>query len=82
MQDELKKSTPFLRIAMKKAIIPHSPEPFGEHMLQQEVEEILTFQGPEPSVSGSAFDVLESDLPVFVGDNVLFTENTTVKIPG
>ena len=51
MQDELKKSTPFLRIAMKKAIIPYPPEPFWEHMLQQEMEEILTFQGPEPGVS-------------------------------
>ncbi len=43
-------------------------------MLQQEVEEILTFQGPEPGVSGPAFDVLESNLPIFVSDNVLFSE--------
>ena len=50
MQDELKKSTPFLRIAMKKVIIPHPPEPFWKHMQQQETEEILTFQGPEPRV--------------------------------
>jgi len=59
---------------MKKAIIPHPPESFWEHMLQQEVEEILTFQGPEPGVSGPAFDVLESNLPIFVSDNVLFSE--------
>lgn len=82
MQDELKNSTPFLRITMKEAIIPHPPESFWEYMLQQEVEEIFTFQCPEPGVPGSAFDVLEGDLPVFVGDNVLLTENTTVQISG
>jgi hypothetical protein len=46
------------------------------------VKEILTFQAPEPDFSACALDVLESDFPVFICNNVLFAENTTVEITG
>lgn len=66
MQNELDKREQFLGIPMKKPVVPHSPKPFGQHMLYNEMQELFAWEFAEFCRTGLAISVLECDLPILV----------------
>ena len=80
MQNELDKREQFLGITMKKAVVPHSPKPFWQHMLHDEVQELFPREFAKFCRLGLAIDVLECDLPILVGNNIFLTDHSSVEV--
>ena len=59
---------------MEETVISHPTEPFGEYMLQNQMDKVFHVKGSEPYLFGFVFDILEGHLPVFVGYNIFFTD--------
>jgi len=49
--------------------ITRPPEAFGQHMLQNQPQELRTGNGPQFPFTGPGVAVTETHLPVFAGDN-------------
>ena len=80
MQNELNKREEFLGITVKKAVVSYSPEPFWQHMLYDEMQELFPRECAEFCVTSLALNVLECDLAVVIRNNILLTDYTTVEV--
>ena len=47
-------------------------------MLQNEPKEVFAFGGAEAGFAGTAFDIFKSDIAVFIGDDIAFTDDAPV----
>ena len=81
MQNELDKREQFLGITMKKAVVPHSPKPFWQHMLHDETQELFAWESAEFCRTSLAINILECDLPILVGNNIFLTDHAAVEVP-
>lgn len=63
---------------MKEPVVSNSPEPFGQDMLQDQVQKVLPFEGSMAGFSGTAFNILESHPAILVGNDILFADNPPV----
>jgi hypothetical protein len=68
----------FFRIAMKKPEVAHPSKSFGENMLQDELHEVLAFEGSMANFAGLAFRILESHPAVLIGNDIFFTDYAPV----
>jgi len=78
MQNQLHQRQQFLCITMKKPIVPDPPKPFGQHMLHDQAQKILSFEGAILCIAGFAFNILKGYLAILIGNNIFFTDNTTI----
>jgi len=62
----------FFCIAVEKPIVPDPSEPFGQHMLHDQMQEVLPFKGAITYVAGLAFNILKSHSAVLIGNDIFF----------
>ena len=65
---------------MEDAVVSHPAEPFGENMLHNEVQKVLSIQRSIAYRLRFAFNVAERDLTVLVGNDILFTDHTPTQV--
>ena len=65
---------------MKESIVSDSAKPFGQYMLHDEVQEIFPVEGSISCLFATAVDILESHLTILIGNNISFTDDTTIQI--
>jgi hypothetical protein len=82
LQNQLRQKEQFFCVSMEKSIVPDPAKPFGQHMLHEKAQEVLAFERAPAGLTAAAFDVLESHLDVFVGEDVFFAEDSAIDVPG
>ena len=63
---------------MKKAIVSNPSEPFGQHMLDDQVQKIFTFKGTISCIGGLAFNILKSYLAILIWNDIFSTDNAAI----
>ena len=63
---------------MQKAIVSDTAKAFGQNVLQNEPQEVFTFERTIVNFTGSAVDVFKSDIAVLIGDDIIFRDDTAV----
>ena len=63
---------------MQEPIIPDPSKALGQNMLQHQPEEVLAFERAISGLPGVAVDVLEGYFATFIGNDVAFTDHTTI----
>jgi len=78
MQNQLYQKQHFFCITMKKPIVSDPAKPFGQNMLHDQMQKILSFEDAISCISGLAFNVLKSYPTILIGNNIFFADNTAV----
>ena len=65
---------------MEQPIISDSAKSFGENMLEDQPEKILSRQGACLGGFGVAVDVLKGDLSILISEDVSLTDDPTIEI--
>ena len=63
---------------MQEPIIPDPSKALGQNMLQHQPKEVLAFERAILTLSGVAVDIPEGYFATFIGNDVAFTDHTTV----
>ena len=63
---------------MQEPIIPDPSKALGQNMLQHQPKEVLAFERAISTLSGVAVDKPEGYFATFIGNDVAFTDHTTV----
>ena len=63
---------------MQEAIIPDPSKALGQNMLQHQPEEVLALECAISMLSGIAVEVFEGHSSIVIGNDVVFTDHTTV----
>ena len=80
MENELNKREELFCISMEKAIISYTPEPAWQNMLQDQPQKIRSRQGSELCLSAIAVHIFERNESIFICDDILLADNSTVDI--
>ena len=65
---------------MEDAVVSHPTESFGENVLHNEVQKVLSIKRFIAHSFCFAFNVAEGDLTVLVGNDILFTDDTPIQV--
>jgi hypothetical protein len=80
MQYQLDECPDLTGVTMEETIIANAPEPPGQQMFNDEVEENLSFNGSISKLTSSAVTVPECDITVTRGNNVFFADDSSIEI--
>lgn len=80
LQNEVQQGDQALAVGMQKAEIARPPEAFGQHMLQDQPQEMRTGDGALFHRSGLGVAITEAHLAVVAGDDVLLGDAAPVQI--
>jgi hypothetical protein len=78
MQDQLYQFQQFFCVAVQKAEIPDSSKPFGEYMLQDQLQKVLSFESFIADFPGFAFRIPERNPAVLIGNDIVFADDAPV----
>ena len=78
MQNQLDQSQQFFCIPVKKPIVPDPPEPFGQHMLHDQMQKVLAVEGPISCIAGLAFSIFKRDPAVLIGNDIFLADHAPV----
>ena len=78
LQNHLNQSQKLFGIAVQEAIVSESAKPLGQDMLHNEPKKVLAFGATVAGFAGTGFDIFKSDVSVFIGDDIIFTDDAPV----
>ena len=78
MQDQLNQMQQLFGVAVQKPEIPYPAEPFGENMLEDELQKVLPFTCTIAGFAGFAFRISERNPAVLIGNDIVFTDDAAV----
>ena len=78
-QQQLEQLHQLLGQAVQQPVIPHSPEAPGQHMLEQQPEELPAWHGLDHLLSLVGLDS-KGNLPIFVRKDIFFWQDVTIQI--
>ena len=65
---------------MQEPVIPDPSKALGQNMLQHQPEKVFALECSVLRLAGVAVNVFEGHSAVVIGNDVVFTDHTTVKI--
>ena len=78
LENHLYQEEQFLGITVKKAVIPYPAKSPGQHMTQNQVQEIFTFKGSTAHLLGFAVNIPEGNLAILVSNDIAFADYSPV----
>ncbi len=63
---------------MQKPIVSGPAKAFGQHMLQDQPQEVFAFDTAAADLAGTAFGVFECDNAILIGHDIVFTDDAPV----
>ncbi len=63
---------------MKKPVIPDPPESFGQKVLHDQMQKVLTFKASMSGFAGLAFNIFKGHPAVLIGNDIFFAEHAAV----
>jgi len=78
LQNQLNQGQEPFGVAVEEAIVPSPTEAFGQNMLQDKPQEVFPLESAVKGFAGTAFDVLECDIAISIGNNVVLSDDAPV----